>query len=114
MQKRRKKKRKTKRTEKKGTQTRRAGLVPLLLDLKVPGPLQVDVVVIIEEARFHLVLSTGHHSGWGLLHLELLLMGLRGWGIAANHLLALVNCRRGKDEKKKTGKEGKGKGKKYP
>ena len=65
--------------------------VPVLLDLKVPGPLEVDVLVVIEEAGLDLVLATGHHSRGSLLNLELLFMGFRGGGIASNHLLRLVN-----------------------
>ena len=87
------------------------GLVPLLLDLKVPGPLQVEVVVVVEEARFHLVLSTGHHARRGLLHLEFLLVGLRRGSIAANHLLTLVNYkkqrRKEKVRRERNGQKGK-------
>lgn len=71
----------------------RSGLVfPVLLDVEVPLPGQVVVLVVISKLRLYVIGATGQHSLRRLLQRgeELVF----GWSrpITAHHVVRLVNC----------------------
>ena len=76
-------------------------LVPLLLDVKGPLPLQELVLVIVGENTLYVVMATTNKPGgsilkWGLEH-----VGITLWTIAADHEVGLVDWKEEKETKQK-------------
>ena len=70
----------------------RSTLLPILCNLQVPFPLQVDILIIICELAFYCVGATRNHTRRCLFHLSCKAVRFRFRPITSNHELGLVNC----------------------
>lgn len=65
---------------------------PVFLDVEVPLPGQVVVLVIISKLGFDVVVAAGHNTFRSLLHRgqEVVFIGTRP--VAAHHVVRLIDC----------------------
>ena len=73
-------------------------LVPLLLDVKGPLPLQELVLVIIGENTLYVVVAATNDPGRSIFKRGLKHVGLTLWTIAAHHEVGPVNWRKKRDK----------------
>lgn len=71
-------------------------LVPILLDLQLPFPFQMFVLVVVREETLDVVGAACHHPSRRLFLFRRAELKLRLWGITTDHQGRLVNCRRNK------------------
>lgn len=80
-----------KKAEEKHSRFRSSLIFPVLLDVQVPLPGKVVVLIIVSEFGLYVVGATGQHSFGGFLQRgEKLVLG-RPWPVAPHHVVRFIN-----------------------
>lgn len=68
-------------------------LLPVLLNVETPFPLQVDVLIVVSEEAVYGVRSSGHHAGRSVFGWCGVGLDLRFRRVGADHVGHFVHCR---------------------